>query len=482
MKLNKRNNSNKLVIPILILSLLFISIGYSYLQTTLSIDGNVSFDICMKNTHKVTILGQTMTYYDDDKCSEFVSSKNGIRFDNEPSDTNGKGLYLRAGTENDEYPIYYYRGGDDLNNDGLEDFINNHVLFGGFCWKIVRTTEKGGTKLIYDGLPNENNECVNINANTLLEKTSIFNQNYSALADIGYMYGERYPTVSWTDQAFIYGNDITYSDGVYTLIEPTETADTLENNPKLHYTCKFDERDKCDVAYYVYKINTNSKNIYAVELKNGKKLQDIIDDSYENKNDSEVKQTIDTWFKENLTNEINSSKRDYKDYLEDAVWCNDRSIAKGGYLSKDSAATITYFGAFGTRSLSSTSLKPALKDEFACPNKNDRFTTNDVVIGNGKLKYSIGMLTADEVAVAGNGWNGYSNKTYLYNGQYYWTLSPYSSSINGYSYFGLFSVANKFLYYTYVGGANGVRPSIVLKYDIVATSGDGSSEHPYVVE
>ena len=54
---------------------------------------------------------------------------------------NGEGLYVRAGTENDAYPVVYYRG----------NVTNNNVYFAGKCWQIIRTTETGGTKLIYNG-------------------------------------------------------------------------------------------------------------------------------------------------------------------------------------------------------------------------------------------------------------------------------------------------------------------------------------------
>ena len=53
---------------------------------------------------------------------------------------NGNGLFVFEGTESDEHPIYYYRGA----------VTNNNVLFANICWKIVRTTETGGTKLIYN--------------------------------------------------------------------------------------------------------------------------------------------------------------------------------------------------------------------------------------------------------------------------------------------------------------------------------------------
>ena len=67
----------------------------------------------------------------------------GINFKENASDTNGKGLYIRSGTENNINPIYYYRGAVD----------NNNVYFANYCWKIVRTTETGGLKLAYNGAP-----------------------------------------------------------------------------------------------------------------------------------------------------------------------------------------------------------------------------------------------------------------------------------------------------------------------------------------
>ena len=42
-------------------------------------------------------------------------------------------------------PVYYFNG-------AVED---NNVLFAGFCWKIVRTTDTGGVKMIYNGVPTE---------------------------------------------------------------------------------------------------------------------------------------------------------------------------------------------------------------------------------------------------------------------------------------------------------------------------------------
>ena len=68
-------------------------------------------------------------------------TENGVDF-SKTSDQDGTlGVYMRAGTENDAYPIVYYRG-------AVED---NNVVFNNKCWKAVRTTDTGGVKLIYNG-------------------------------------------------------------------------------------------------------------------------------------------------------------------------------------------------------------------------------------------------------------------------------------------------------------------------------------------
>ena len=80
-----------------------------------------------------------------------IDTENGVDFSKSSNIDGGymragtKGVYLRNGTESDEYPIMYYRGA----------VTDNNVIFGGFCWKIVRTTDTGGVKLLYNGLPGD---------------------------------------------------------------------------------------------------------------------------------------------------------------------------------------------------------------------------------------------------------------------------------------------------------------------------------------
>ena len=478
MKLNRKNKSNKLVIPILVLSLLFISIGYSYLETTLSIDGDVSFDDSIKKT-TIQILGKEMEVLIDNTKSKYVTDQNGINFSSTSSDTNGKGLYLRAGTENDEYPIAYFRGEVD----------NNNVLFGGFCWKIVRTTEQGGTKLIYNGVPDANNQCKNTGTASQLSTKSAFNAQGYALADVGYMYGTKYSyniNNRWEDAPYIYASDVSYSNGVYTL-EGSETEPNILANVKTkHYTCKSTTGVTCEKVYYVYSLYIfesatlpNTLFALSLELTNGEKIETVLDKSTTNNNDSSVKKVVDTWFKDNLLNQ--ESK------LEDAVWCNNRSIVSGGYLKEVDITSDTRYGRsyFGSYNDSSKDIGNNLliKDVDVCPNPNDRFTKNDIDVGNGDLDYPVGLLNAEEMRLAGLAVSSTSTDatdSYLYTGQYFWGLTPAYTAVSSMAV-SVSAVKSEFFGYS-TSSSVGVRPSIVLKKGIVVTSGDGSATNPYVVE
>ena len=99
-----------------------------------------------------------------------------INFGAISSDTNGKGVYTLSRTVSYAYPVYYYRG----------DVKNNNVIFGGYCWQIIRTTTTGGIKLIYNGLPN-NGICDNTGDTTEIGR-SIYTIEGNNIKYAGYMY------------------------------------------------------------------------------------------------------------------------------------------------------------------------------------------------------------------------------------------------------------------------------------------------------
>ncbi|MBR7042351.1 MAG: hypothetical protein IKI04_02495, partial [Bacilli bacterium] len=212
----------------------------------------------------------------DNISSTYVTNSNGVQFNAISSDTNGKGIYIRSGTENKAHPIYYYRGA----------VTDNNVLFGGFCWKIVRTTETGGIKLLYNGVPS-NGECNTTGKAKQLPSTTKFNTNDDSLADVGYMYGTRYTYTSMSSAnrstSYKYGNGFTYSNGTYTLTDTIDTTGTwstdyatLNNN---HYTC-LNTTGTCTNVYYVY--YTSSSSGYYITLSNGKSVSDAISEMLTN--------------------------------------------------------------------------------------------------------------------------------------------------------------------------------------------------------
>ena len=93
------------------------------------------------------------------------------------SGTNG--IYTTTATEGN-VPVYYYRGDADK--------VNNNVIFNNMCWKIIRTTETGGVKIIYNGVPTDG-KCETQTGTSTQIGTSKFNTSYDDNAYVGYMYG-----------------------------------------------------------------------------------------------------------------------------------------------------------------------------------------------------------------------------------------------------------------------------------------------------
>ena len=104
----------------------------------------------------------------------------GIDYSKVNSETNGEGVYLFDETKNDTNPVYFYRGTHNL---------KNNLVYGGFCWKIVRTTETGGVRIIYNGVPVDG-ACTNtVNGDSEIGRKP-FNSNYDHKKYVGYMYGD----------------------------------------------------------------------------------------------------------------------------------------------------------------------------------------------------------------------------------------------------------------------------------------------------
>mgnify|MGYP000045520414 FL=1 len=263
------------------------------------------------------------------------------------------------------------------------------------------------------------------------------------------------------------------------------------------------------------------------------------EEALSNKNDSTIKKVVDSWYKNNIETKNLSSK------IADEIYCNDRSqvdefdknklskmlneelkdeltdenATNYGFNNKDELTNyyLNYYyewlplaisgmnySAFSSEYASKyrllglddffESLKDMIslvsKPTYKCKNKTDRFTTTS--LGNGKLKYPVALLTADEINYAGLSTekegksfvnntldNTWTMTSYLYNhemgyGAYNVVMTKKGKIGTGavvMSLTGDLSESNSI-----------VIPVLALKSDTEITKGNGTLTNPYVIK
>ena len=169
---------------------------------------------------------------------------------------------------------------------------------------------------------------------------------------------------------------------------------------------------------------------------------------------STIKGVLDTWYSTNISGKGLDDK-----VVSSPGFCNDRNTRNGD--SWVSSGTTFYYAAYGR-------LVSAKTPTLECSNTNDIYTTK------------VGLITADEVSMAGGVVGSSNSSYYLYTGQYYWTMSPYDFDSAGRA--NVFLVdSNGGLSNWRVSSAYGVRPVLNLSANVTISSGNGTSETPYVV-
>ena len=192
-------------------------------------------------------------------------------------------------------------------------------------------------------------------------------------------------------------------------------------------------------------------------------------DAHANTNNSTIKTYIDDWYKTNIVGTTNEQ------YLADNIFCNDRSMA-GNNSGTGAGTSVTYYRWYNGPWESENYSKYNKKMMLTCSQKNDAFTVSDTTNGNGALTYPVGLLSTDEIALAG-GWNAANSGYYLYSGQYWWASSP--NNFGGYSALvRLVDSGGNANYGDYVNYYYGVRPVFNLKAEVL-TQGSGTASDPY---
>ena len=182
-----------------------------------------------------------------------------------------------------------------------------------------------------------------------------------------------------------------------------------------------------------------------------------------------MKTYLDNWYQNNLS--------DVDDKIsKDATYCNNRTKStynSGTYNNAGYGINPTIYGYERIWSWRSTGkMAPTLMCET-----NDSFSVNR---GNGELTYPIGLITGDEVNMAGGISGSVNSLYYLYSGTTYWTMSP--------STFVYWFVARELgvnsagaVVNSDTSNGYGVRPVINLNTDNLTLTGSGTMQDPYVV-
>ena len=425
-----------------------------------------------------------------------------------------------------------------------------NIIFNNMCWQVIRTTETGGIKMVYNGEPDNNNQCgssrgehkgivsstygtftrffsgVNMNeeysystlftyntttneftlvnpiraiwsASTyenLLGKftclddtdtcttlfyisfysddseayvasynvddtnyagigTSTFNAYYGSLTYSGYMYNKAdYIDNQELASGSLVGNDVSYSNGVYTLLPASGESvlgTTMDNTH--HYTCNNTTGTCNKVRFYPL------SDAY-IELDGGAKIEDILNgalygDDVNNYNSS-IKGVIDSWFAQNMADKTNM--------LEDTVFCNARNVLNQDTTGWNKDGIIGLPINFKNESEFVT--------DMTCTNITDQFAVSN---NKAKLTYPVGLIQNEEIS-------NINTPSLMATGEPWFTISPINS----------FGTSNNVVFVdtdgssqgNFVGIAYGTRPVVSLKSGVLFIGGTGSETDPWVIE
>ena len=454
-------------------------------------------------------------------------------------------------------------------NPAKNVFFNNcpnerNIIFGGFCWEMIRTTETGGIKMIYNGEP-VNGKCEstrsthkgvvganaaytpfsssylygssytydeNNNTFTLVDTftgtwndstyqnfigkftcrstsntcTTIYNLtgyysntqayataftvdsnvDYSAIGKspyngalsldmAGYKYNNSYVPIygSFSGANTIkYGNSFTYNSGTntYTLSGTTNSFsdwstgyNTINNT---HYTC-FNESGTCEQIKYIYA--TPDTYAYYINISNGKSVENAVNEMLVNNDinnhDSTIKKYIDIWFNKKLLS--------YNAYIEDTVYCNERTVnSLGGWNPNGGNTYLDIDDPIERRQLLFNGSGYVVDgSNLSCPNITDQFTVSN---NAAKLTYPIALPTIKEMY--------HIEQSLRANPSWYNTMSP---SYYGYNFarMRLIYANGEYIDNEFYSSSNSgnVRPMISLKNSIIISGGNGSETDPWII-
>ena len=316
--------------------------------------------------------------------------------------------------------------------------INNPTIINGLDW-YTSYINVGAGKYVCENAPNGTcSELWYTTSTTKAKMTYIIVEN-------NYKYAKGF---TWDGSKYVLDNDTSVS---FWNINDSTNKTSINN---AHYTC-WNETGECTTISYIYYINEITP--YYINITNGKSVEDAKNEMLYNNDVNQINSTIktgvDAWYKHYLL-------EDYDDFIEDTIFCNDRSIRALNGWNPD-GGSITALLQFKEYNVTS---------DLSCTNTTDKFSVSN---NNAKLTYKVGLMSSPEA-------NLLNNSSARKTGQWYWLASPYFFN-TGSGAFGRYVDTNGGIGYYYVNYTNGVRPAISLKPGTEYSSGTGTMDDPYIV-
>ena len=226
-------------------------------------------------------------------------------------------------------------------------------------------------------------------------------------------------------------------------------------------------------------------NLYMTSYANGKFINctkenpcinDFQNGNFTDNGGPDIKVNLEKWYKQYMAS--------YDDYIALSTYCNDTSIIEQTYVEEyNLPGTYTYYGA-------TQRIFKDYKPILTCPDPVD-LNGEMYNFGGGLLKLKVGLLSADEVMMAGSGTNSStqaSENNYLYDliskygGSTSYSMSPYYGSDIQNNRATVIAFNGSYLFYTSpdVSTFDNVFPIINLKADVTFT-GEGTESNPYTI-
>ena len=505
--IKRKNKYTKYII--LLLSLLLIPTVYAVCKCNIEVESTIEIEKLPKLFNTVVGLAK-----EENAC---VTKYNG-----EVTDEVGKTVFATK--------VYF---------DKCED--NRNVIFGGFCWQVIRTTETEGTKLIYNGEPVDG-KCESTRENHAgiagYAKNSSFDGSY--LYGDSFVYDTTNNTFSLTDTFTATLTDTTYEDliGKYTCKSTGVTCTKIyqinnyESNTKVYYSYySVSDTNYAQIGTSPFNANSyspamvgymfnKSYNWKTVAVNSGSLMGNDV--SYSNgtytllpaSGESTLGTTKNSThhYTCNSTSSTCSKVRYYyynNYYIEldgaENIQAAVNEMLYNDNVNKYNSSAKGIIDAWYAQNLSNKT--DVLEDTVYCNARNminqetngwnengeidsvirfkNRNSTNDLTCSNVTDQFAVkndkAKLTYPIALISIEEWNNIGTNSLRNTGNNYWSFSP--------NYFGTVEAIITYMkgdgslcteYPVY--GGRGLRPAISLASKAVISSGTGSETDPWIIE